>query len=194
LSFGGGAGPSFDRVTSEILFFQSLGINTTNQLNLSAYGGLTYSLKTGAAAFSYQRATTSGSGIFAGANTDVASLSYSRSLVRKWGGSFSSGYARLKQIQENSGLAGSPVYQSWYTGVSATRSMGRRMGLFIGYQFANESTTNSVCMVSHCISRQSVASVGLTWRGPTIRFTGENPKQQGSGDANSPLEDDSKTP
>jgi hypothetical protein len=185
ISFAGGAGPSFDNLKSEITLGLPgdyvNGVNTTLQVSLSAYGSLSYALKNGSIFLSYDKATTSGSGLFAGANTDLATLGFSQSLSKNWGAGVASGYARLKQIATSTSMTGSPLYQYWYAGASATRNIGPEVGLFISYQFADESTGNTVCQVNHCIARQSIASVGISWHGRPIRLDGENPMRRGSG-------------
>ena len=181
LSFGGGAGPSFDQIGSELVYQVSAKsnptylVNTTNQVSLTAYGGLSYALKNGSAALSYQRAATGGSGIFAGATTDLATASYGRTVFRRWGASFSTGYARIKQLQQGSGLSTDSLYQTWYAGATVSKSLGRDFGLYATYQFADESTANSVCQVNRCVSLQHVATVGISWHARPIRLDGDNP-------------------
>jgi hypothetical protein len=187
LSLGGGAGPSFDSLTSELSYLvpgsttPSQFVSTTLQVSLSAYGALSYALKNGAVSVSYDKATTSGSGLYEGANTDLATLGWSQSLSKNWGTGISAGYGRLKQIPTSFSLPGSPLYQSWYVGASATRNIGREIGLFISYQFGDESTGNAVCLLNQCVARQTIASVGISWHGRPIRLDGDNPLRRGNG-------------
>jgi len=177
-SFVGSVGPSFDNITSQFvvpIITPPLVLTVkTRRIDLSAYGELGYAFRNGAAGLSYQRLTTGGSGLFAGANTDAVVLTISRRLSRAWGENLSAGFARLKQIQQSSAGTIVPSYQYWYAGATLTRNIGRSFNFFGSYQFTNQNSTNSTCVANHCLGRQSLVTIGLNWHPRAIRLGGGN--------------------
>jgi hypothetical protein len=69
------------------------------KLGVAAQARLRYKFPTTTMALSYQRFETSGSGLFAGAQSDIVRLSATRRLSRVWTGMADIGYSRNERVQ-----------------------------------------------------------------------------------------------
>jgi hypothetical protein len=124
---------------------------------------------------SYQRYETSGSGIFAGAESNIAQLNAQRPVGRVWNIFTNVGYSKNDQLQ----LAGSAVnahsYTEGYAGMGLHRQFGRSLRGFVSYQF-NDLFFNTACPVpsaggcSGNTSHRQVVSIGLDWAPRPIRL------------------------
>jgi len=142
---------------------------------------------------SYQRFETSGSGLFAGAQTDLAVLSAERRLTRVWNLNADLGYSRNSRLLQlnnaqlqtcNSGvgvgkigLQPCPLNANTYTygfaGLALHRSFGHNFHGFVSYQFNELSFDNSYCAGLPTCSRignRSVGTIGLDWIPRPIRI------------------------
>jgi hypothetical protein len=142
----------------------------------------------------YERFETSGSGIFAGAQTDNAVLSASRPLSRVWSLNADLGYSRNSRLvsltaaqqqtcvpegQPNSGnLPVCPginanTYAYGFVGLALHRAFGHNFHGFASYQFNELSFDNSYCAgLPDCsrISNRHVVTIGLDWTPRPIRL------------------------
>ena len=143
---------------------------------------------------SYQRFETGGSGIFAGAQTDLARLSADRPLSRVWSATVDLGWSRNSRLQSlstqqlntcaepgNSNLNNLPIcpginadtYQYGFAGMAVHRSFGHDFHGFASYQFNELSFDNSYCGgLPACsrISNRNVITFGLDWTPRPIRI------------------------
>jgi hypothetical protein len=121
----------------------------------------------------YTRVQTSGSGLFAGALSDVVSVNASRPLSRVWYGSLDTGFSRNSRIEPSSGGINANSYDYVFAGVAVHRSFGHSFHVFGSYQFNQLILDNSYCMgTSACnrISSRNSITVGLDWRPRPIRL------------------------
>ncbi|HEY6769525.1 MAG TPA: hypothetical protein VI386_32685 [Candidatus Sulfotelmatobacter sp.] len=141
----------------------------------------------------YQRYTSSGSGFFAGAETDSVHLGASRSLSRVWTASVDLGYSHNKrevtltgaQLQTCSNLliscsgAQANTFDYGYVGVALHRQLGRAFHVYASYQFNELSFDPSFCgysasgaSLSPCnrMSQRHVGTIGLDWTPRPIRL------------------------
>ena len=137
---------------------------------------------------SYERFLTSGSGFFAGAQSDIVQLGVARPLTRVWTGSADIGYSRNSRLQPLSaqqlltcGGTGQPpcpgidgnVYNYGFAGVGLHRAFGHNWHGFASYQFNELSFDHSYCApltVCSRIGNRHVVSVGLDWTPRPIRI------------------------
>jgi hypothetical protein len=147
---------------------------STNDLRIAAAGRarLRYQFPKAALYASYEHYLTSGSGFFAGAETDVASLGATRPLGRIWSVATDLGYSRNSRVEPQTcsgpSCPGVPanIYQYGFAGVSLHRMFGRNFHVFASYQFNELFFDNSFCGgVSNCnrTSERQVGSIGLDW-------------------------------
>src|SRR5262249_14783935 len=109
-----GAGPQFTSISNPCSFAdfaegnphcsvsQSgalVGSIPQTKIGVAAIGRLRYRWTKTDMALSYERYTTSGSGLFAGAQSDIARLSVNRPLSRVWAMLADVGYARNDRLQ-----------------------------------------------------------------------------------------------
>jgi hypothetical protein len=143
---------------------------------------------------SYQRYETSGSGLFAGAQSDIAKISANRPLSRVWSGFLDVGYSRNSRLQllstqqlgscvyqgqaNPTGLPLCPgvnanVYQYAFIGGGLHRQFGHDFHGFFSYQFNDLAFDHSICVAgSPCnrFSNRQVITVGLDWTPRPIRL------------------------
>lgn len=169
-----GGGPEFTSYTSQTqipLISPPLFLTVnTHQINLSAAAALTYDWKRTALSVSYDRLATNGSGVSAGANSDVVHGAARRRVFRVWEGSFDSGFARLAQIGSSSSPIKTP-YQYWYVGAALRRNFGRGVSMFASYQYNRESSSEVLCNVNLlCGLQTNIGLVGVSWQARPIRL------------------------
>ena len=143
---------------------------------------------------SYQRYISSGSGFFAGAQTDVARLSADRPLSRVWNAFADIGYSRNSRLQPLSTAQqsfcvspGQPnpknlppcpgvdadTYQYGFLGGGLHRQIGHDFHVFASYQFNELAFDHSYCggsAVCDRISNREVITFGLDWTPRPIRL------------------------
>jgi hypothetical protein len=123
----------------------------------------------------YQRFETSGSGLFAGAQSDIVSLSANRPLSRVWRGTVDIGYSRNSRLQSATTTAGidANTYSYAFVGAALQRAFGHNWHGFVSYQFNELSFDHSYCAgVADCsrIGNRHVATIGLDWTPRPIRI------------------------
>jgi hypothetical protein len=124
---------------------------------------------------SYQRYITSGSGFFAGSQSDVVRVGASRPITRVWGAFVDMGYARNSREQVGPVAAGIPgsIFNYGFAGFAVHRSIGHDFHVFGSYQFNELSFDHSFCVAGTACSRianRHVVSVGLDWTPRPIRL------------------------
>ena len=203
-----GAGPQFTRINvqGEICSDPSLPILlcappdtvnpttvTTTKIGVAAQARLRYKFTKTSLELTYRRLETSGSGLFAGAQSDIVRLSASRPLSRVWGGFTDIGYShndRLQSLsfqqlstcnspgQTTAGLPPCPgvvanTYQYGFAGAGIHRAFGRNFHGFASYQFNELSFDSSFCggtVPCNRISNRNVVTFGLDWTPRPIRI------------------------
>ena len=147
----------------------------TNAINVSAFGSLLYRFRWANAALSYTRGVSSGSGFYAGANSNSALLSVSWLMFRTWNAGLTAGYAYLSQVAQTQSVNPTQSYQFWFTGLAVSRRLSKSWSAFAGYQYNNESFANTICASSVCnhVLRNSML-VGVRWRMHPIRLDNGN--------------------
>jgi hypothetical protein len=121
----------------------------------------------------YERYETSGSGLFAGAQTNLARLSAQRPLSRVWSVFADLGVSRNSRLQPSSSGVQANTYTYGFIGGGFHRAFGRNFHAFASYQFNEISFDAAVCgLDSTCgrISHRHVATIGLDWTPRPIRI------------------------
>ncbi|HEV3512100.1 MAG TPA: hypothetical protein VGS05_10385 [Candidatus Sulfotelmatobacter sp.] len=206
-----GAGPQITKLDSQsavcsdptvtsILLCELIGdtvIPTTikdTRIGVAATFRLRYKFPRTSLDLSYQRYETGGSGIFAGAQTDLAKITAERPLSRVWRGFVDLGYSRNSRLQTlSTQQLGSCVYQGQanptglplcpgfnantynygFAGVGVHRQFGHDFHGFFSYQFNELAFDSSFCVSgSPCnrISNRQVITFGLDWTPRPIRL------------------------
>ncbi|MGA7220337.1 MAG: hypothetical protein WBX38_18620 [Candidatus Sulfotelmatobacter sp.] len=160
----------------------------TNDFRIGAAGraSLRYRFPKTSLDLSYLHYLTSGSGFFAGAESDIARVSVTRPLSRVWSMYSDIGYSRnSRELPVNCaagstncpGLAGN-IYQYDFAGIGVHRMLGRNFHAFASYQFNYLSLDDSYCQATvanlagpcNRISQRHVGTIGLDWTPRPIRI------------------------
>jgi hypothetical protein len=168
-------------------------VNKQTLLGVAAQGRLRYQLPKTQLDLSYQRFETAGSGLFAGAETNIIRFSAGRPISRVWSGFVDIGYSTNGRLQPltpaqiaqctTPPLAGAPAptcpandansYNYGFAGGGIRRRFGRDFNAFMSYQFNELSFGQSYCTTgSPCnrISNQNSITFGLDWTPRPIRL------------------------
>jgi len=173
MDFIGAIGPQFTQLANDLI------ISTAGQAELR------YQFPKATLAASFRHFLTNGSGFFAGAESDIASLSAARPLSRVWSVSSDLGYSRNSRATPESCPQGqictgasaegvsADVYQYGFAGVAFHRMFGRNFHGFASFHFNELSFDHSYCgTVGPCsrISNREVGTIGLDWTPRPIRL------------------------
>jgi hypothetical protein len=188
--------PAIDPGALCLLFGDTLLPVTQKTTRLSGAGQvhLRYKLPNTAFDLSYRRYLTSGSGLFAGAQSDIVRLGANRRLSRVWSAIADIGYTRNSRLQQlaaqqlatcvypgQTNLTGLPIcpgvnsnhYQYGFVGGGLHRQFGHDFHGFLSYQFNELAFDNSYCGgLGACsrISNRHVITFGLDWTPRPIRL------------------------
>jgi hypothetical protein len=149
-------------------------ISTTvrdTRIGVAGRGRLRYKLTRTYLDLTLERFETGGSGLFAGAETNLGRLTATRVLTRTYNLAMDIGYSRNSRLQ----AAGAPAstYDSGFAGAALHRNFGRSLHGFVSYQFNEIAFDSSYCgKASSCnrISNRELVSIGLDWMPRPIRI------------------------
>jgi len=159
------------------------------KLGVAAQGRLRYKFPKTSLDLEFQRFETSGSGLFAGAQSNILSMTASRPLSRTLNGFVDVGYSTNSMVQplsvEQLTACGNPQtaqqacpandansYNYAFFGGGLQRAFGRNFHGYVSYQFNQLTFDHSFCGTGACnrISNQNVATFGLDWTPRPIRI------------------------
>jgi hypothetical protein len=168
MNFLAGAGPQITNL--------SFGGAQDTRIGVAGRAQLRYRFTKSMVELIYDRYETSGSGFFAGAQSNIGQFRLSRPITRVWSGFANLGYARNSRLQP---LVNNAVFANTFTygfaGVGVRRMFGRTLTLFGTYQFNEIAFDSSFCLaqgVSACnrISQRHLVTIGLAWAPRPIRI------------------------
>lgn len=144
----------------------------STEVHWSLYSSLQYQLgRTGLTA-SYSHGVTGGSGVLAGALTDIISGSAFRQLSRTFSGSWNLGYSRNNGLAVNGAANANQTYNYWITGATLNHSWGRSLNMFMSYQLQYQNSNSSFCVRTTCSTSYvgNIISFGIGWHRQPIPF------------------------
>jgi hypothetical protein len=155
LSFQIGAGPDVQVYRSPLA---GPGTILTWALNT----GLSYRLRNWQTGFGYTHSLSGGSGVLAGAETDMFSGHLGRTFG-SWQGGLTAGYSRNHSLRQTS--IDSVMPQGWFAGAQMSRQFVSFGSLFVSYNVSRQSGLAAVCSVPGCATNQvtQTVSVGYNW-------------------------------
>jgi hypothetical protein len=158
LSFQVGAGPA-------VLIYKSPLIGPSTVPSWTAAASLNYQYRRLGTGFSYNHSVTGGSGLLAGAETDLFSGYLNHAFNRDWEATVLTGYSRNHALQQTMPTSGSASPQAWYATARVSRHFVRYGSLFIAYNASGQSSLASICTLSQCrfSSLSSTLSIGYNW-------------------------------
>jgi hypothetical protein len=147
-----------------------------NHIGVAGRVSLRYRFPKTSVSVGFQRFNTSGSGIFAGTESNVAHLDARRPLNRIWDVFGDAGYSRNSRLQLAGTTVDANVFTSIYAGVGLHRQFGRSLRGFVSYQF-NDLSFDTACpfgssSTGACSNRaqRHVGSIGVDWTPRPIRL------------------------
>lgn len=167
-------------------------VNKQTLLGVAAQGRLRYQLTKTSLGLNFERFETGGSGIFAGAETNIIRFSAGRPISRVWSAFTDIGYSMNARLQpltptqaqqcatHQSALTptlcpanNASSYNYGFVGAGVRRHFGRALNAFLTYQFNELSFSQSYCTtttVCNRISNQNTITFGLDWTPRPIRL------------------------
>lgn len=178
------AGPQFTRVnqhecnipTIPASSCASVGgtVSSVAESRVGAAGrvSLQYRFPKTSVSLSYQRFNTNGSGIYAGAQSDIVTLDAKRPLSRVWDVFTDVGYSRNSQLQVPGSIVTSGTFNYIYVGMGIHRQFTRSLRGFASYQFNYVDFSNGCPIGSGCSNgaQNHIGSIGLDWHPRPIRL------------------------
>ncbi len=178
------AGPQFTRINQQECNIPTIPaasctglggtVTTVGDSRVGAAGRvmLRYRFPRTSVSLSYQRFDTNGSGIFAGALSDIVTADAKRPLSRVWDAFADAGYSRNSQLQLPGAVVSSGVFSYVFAGAGLHRQFGRSLRGFVSYQFNYVSFNNGCPVGTACsgTSQNHVGSIGLDWTPRPIRL------------------------
>ena len=184
MDFVVGAGPQFTHINMTTVF----GSVPDFRIGVAGQARLRYKFPRTSLDLSYQRFLSSGSGFFAGAQSDLVRLNADRPLSRVWSAFTDIGYTRNSRQQPltpqqlaTCGGTGQPAcpgvdantYSYGFVGGGLHRAIGHNFHAYVSYQFNELAFDHSYCGGSALCSRignRQVATFGLDWTPRPIRI------------------------
>jgi hypothetical protein len=149
---------------------------TANHISVAGRVQLRYKFPRTTLSLIFQRYTTSGSGLFAGSESNIAHMDVRRPLSRVWDVFSDVGYSRNSRVQLAGSTVDANIFTSVFAGAGLHRQFGRSLRGFISYQFDNLSFDTSCPLgpssTGGCSnkSQRQVGSIGLDWTPRPIRL------------------------
>lgn len=155
LAFQIAAGPQFESSRFPITGSTSSptsGPTSSSQLYWTLNTSVRYQMKRAQMSANYNHGVSGGSGVLAGAETDVASGSFNQPMSRTLNLGFTAGYSRNKGLAGLAGSVGSEAqtFSYWFGGVNVAKTIGRSLDVFVNYQLQYQDDTTSGCVGSAC--------------------------------------------
>ena len=171
-----GAGPQW----TVILEPGGAGNPSTTHLSVSARFALSYRFPRTTTSLAYNRLDTTGSGFFAGAESDIVRAGMSREIARRWHASADVGFSHNVRLQtpaltQAQQVTSAGSFDYVFAGGGIKREFNRNLGAFLGYQFNTQTFSDckptAVPTTTSCAttSRQ-VVTFGVDWHFRPIRL------------------------
>jgi hypothetical protein len=159
LAFRLAAGP-------EVGLLRDSATGSSSRISWNLTSSLDYQLERTGLLLSYNRATTGGAGVLAGAETNEVRAVVSRSLSRAWRGALDLGYARNRSLDAGRGPFFRQSFNTWYGGVQLTRPIGRGADIFLGYTAQFQNSGVGFCAGGGCGRSlvRHLITLGFSWR------------------------------
>lgn len=151
-------------------------VSDATRLSGAGRASLHYKFTKTNVALTYQHYNTSGSGFFAGAKSDIATLSATRPLSRIWSVTMDAGYSKNKRLQLAAAGIGGKSFDDGFAAIALHRMLGRSLHLFASYEFNEIAFDNSFCVanggtgICSRISQRHMGTIGLDFTPRPIRL------------------------
>jgi hypothetical protein len=149
LAFQVAAGPQFVSSSSAITGTAIPTSGSTSAVYWTLNTSLQYQLRRAALTASYNHGVTGGSGLLAGAETDIFTGSINSQVLRTLSAGWNAGYARNKGFDVGTTSA-EQSFGYWFTGANLAHPLGRSLDVFMNYQLQYQNTNTAGCVGTGC--------------------------------------------
>lgn len=160
LSWQISAGPQWMQISPATALEQSLSWSLSTALN--------YQLSRDSLGINYSHATTGGSGLLLGAETDQVQATLSHQLSPRWKGNLGGGFARNQAISLVSASLINGSLQTWYGSGRLEYRLGERNSFFFAYNAFLQAANRPGCLGSLCapttVNHQVSLGISLAFR------------------------------
>jgi hypothetical protein len=155
LAFQIAAGPQFVSSNNPITSTTASSSSDSTSSSTSAVywtlnASLRYQLRRAWLNASYYHGLTGGSGLLAGAETDVVTGSVNEQVLRTFNASWNVGYSRNNGFAVGTATSSAQTYSYWFTGVNVSHPFGRSLDIFMNYQLQYQDTNTNGCVGTGC--------------------------------------------
>lgn len=161
-----GAGPQWTRIHDPVS-------GTDTRLTGSGQVTFRYRFRKTNLAAGYERFDTSGSGLFAGGESDFAHVSLSRPFSRRYNAQADLGYSRTRRLQNVNLGVNADSFDYLFAGFAVRRQFGYNWGAFLSYQWNDQILDSSFCTPGQPCNRiavRHVLTIGVDWHFRPIRL------------------------
>jgi hypothetical protein len=161
-----GAGPQWTLIHDPLS-------GNTNRLSIAGRFSLRYRFHDFGSSLSFERYDTSGSGFFAGAQSNIARLTLERKLGRRYTANASLGFSHNQRLQSSLLGVAATSYNIGFAGLALRRQFGYNWGAFLAYQWTDQIfDTCPIAGQTNCnrISVRHVLTLGVDWHFRPIRI------------------------
>ncbi|HEY6301510.1 MAG TPA: hypothetical protein VIX14_00465 [Terriglobales bacterium] len=141
---------------------------------LSARVMLRYKFSHSSVFATYEKYTSAGAGIFAGANVQSAGLGFQRPLGRTWSFYGDLGYSHDTQVQTVLDVSGASSFNTGWAGAVLRKHLGRTYEVFAAYHFGESSFSNAVpfsgAYGTGNVAQRQIGTVGVEWHPSPTRI------------------------
>jgi hypothetical protein len=149
---------------------------SSNQMSVSARASVQYRMRKTTMSAGFDRFNSSGSGLFLGAETDAAHVSFDHPVTRVWAALLDGGYAHVTRLQPSPIGINAQYLNNGYGGLAMRRPFGHTFDLVLHYQFNQDYFDNSLCSAlpagqpCYRYSNRHVFGIGVDWHPRPIRL------------------------
>jgi hypothetical protein len=149
-------------------------VGKQTRISGSARASLRYRFRKAAITMGYDRYESPGSGLLAGATSDVGRFAYMRPITRRLQFMTDVGYSHNSRLQLSPAGIDSGSFDYGYVGTRLTHAFSRTWNGFLMYQFNNLHLSNSICpanqSVCGSVSDRHLIGLGVSWHPRAIRL------------------------
>ncbi|MGH9737446.1 MAG: hypothetical protein ACRD4X_02540 [Candidatus Acidiferrales bacterium] len=152
------------------------GLGASNGSSTHVYwtlnSSLNYQYQRSRLGVSYWHGVTEGSGVLAGAQTDLATGNWTRQMSRTFSSGLSAGYSRNASLPIAGSTASGENYDYWFAGASLARPFTETLALTLSYQMQYQTSNATFCIGPACGTSivRHLVSVGLSWHERPLLF------------------------
>jgi hypothetical protein len=156
--------------------FRNPAFSSSNKMSASARAAVQYRMRRTTMSVGYDRFNSSGSGLFLGAETDAAHVSFDHPVTRQWDALLDGGYAHVTRLQPSPIGINAQYLNNGYGGVAVKRPFGHTFDVVLHYQFNQDYFDNTLCAAvpagqpCYRYSNRHVFGIGVDWHPRPIRL------------------------